>query len=278
MVRPPRLRVSLRLDARYGPRAAGVLRVGPGGAAAGLRELGSIEITVVNAAGGRGSAWIDDLVLESSRRRRPLPSEKDWHSAPEAGIGRARSRPRRPPGARRSGPPLGRRRFRDAVRHRALPGRADVVASALGLLAARGARPHLPARRGGRLHTGSSPGKRPGPWLRSPGDLGPAARVRRDTDEVPRDAGPRIPGRARAPVVRRGADLLDRGGRGRRRPGEWASVGGRISGSGAGAFSLEPFLRTGDRSWAGGKPRPRTGSKPTSCRSLGAAPLPRGIG
>ena len=59
---------------------------GPAGSGEGLRELGSIEITVVNASGGRGSVWIDDLVLEElPPPGAPLPSRKDWKSAPAAG-------------------------------------------------------------------------------------------------------------------------------------------------------------------------------------------------
>ncbi len=58
---------------------------GPAGAGKDLRELGAIEITVVNASGGRGSVWIDDLVLEElPPPGAPLPSRKNWRSAASA--------------------------------------------------------------------------------------------------------------------------------------------------------------------------------------------------
>ncbi|MEX0879516.1 MAG: discoidin domain-containing protein [Thermoanaerobaculia bacterium] len=59
---------------------------GPAGAGEKLRELGAIEVTVVNSSGGRGSVWIDDLVLEElPPPGAPLPSRKNWKSAPAAG-------------------------------------------------------------------------------------------------------------------------------------------------------------------------------------------------
>lgn len=50
-----------------------------------LRELGSIEFAIVNASGGRGTVWIDDLSFEESKPATgPLPVVRGWKSAAEA--------------------------------------------------------------------------------------------------------------------------------------------------------------------------------------------------
>ncbi|MFY9551198.1 MAG: discoidin domain-containing protein, partial [Thermoanaerobaculia bacterium] len=49
-----------------------------------LRELGAIEFAIVNASGGRGRVWIDDLALEElPHPGAPLPARRGWKSAAE---------------------------------------------------------------------------------------------------------------------------------------------------------------------------------------------------
>ncbi len=49
-----------------------------------LKELGSIEFAIVNASGGRGTVWIDDLSFrERPSSSGPLPLVRGWRSAGE---------------------------------------------------------------------------------------------------------------------------------------------------------------------------------------------------
>jgi len=76
----PREWTTLTIPKRRVAFAWGPVRAG------GVRELGSIEITVTAEAGGRGSVWIDQLSLRTlPSSEAPLPPPSAWRSDPAGG-------------------------------------------------------------------------------------------------------------------------------------------------------------------------------------------------